>query len=290
VTTLSVTGTSEFRSTEQSHGDEHSDVCRRPGAVVEQDGRCEPSRGIRVANSSSNSVRVDTRVLSPRVPWRTRWRLNRAARLDRRAGLPVGLSAETTPILAELVAQFGYAGERERTSYLADEQHLTVQLRRLQAQLESLQETVRRRTQDVDRLTHATAGDWLSLRYPGEEGLSPAATQTRRAVAHRRALDAAEATRRQAQQEVDDVLVEIADVRARIHRRAEVARSHVVRHRELAHRKAAIYRRTLLRRHPERGALIDRWTTEICVLPDWATRIAPLPSESSSQSENGVFA
>jgi hypothetical protein len=245
--------------------------------------------GDRVA-STSPSVRVDTGVLSQRVPLRVRWRLNRAARLDRRAGLPVGLSAETTPALAELVAQFGYASERERTSFLADEQQLTVQLHRLQAQLRSLQEASRRRVEEVQRLSHETPEAWLSVRYPGESQLSPAATRARRAMAHRRALEAAEARQRQAQQQVDEVLVELADVRARIHRRAEVARSHVLRHRELAHRKAALYRRALLRRHPERGELIRRWTTDICVLPSWAAVISPLPESTPAASQTGVFA
>jgi hypothetical protein len=245
--------------------------------------------GDRVA-SSSPSVRVDTRLLSERIPLRVRWRLNRAARVDRRAGLPVGLSAETTPALAELVAQFGYASERERTSYLADEQQLTVQLHRLETQLRSLQDIVRRRTEEVERLRHETAESWLDLRYPGESHLSVAATRTRRAVAHRRALEAAEAVQRQTQQQVDDVLVELAEVRACIHRRAEVARSHVLRHRELAHRKAALYRRALLRRHPERGELIRRWTTEICVLPSWAAAISPLPGSTPAAPQTGVFA
>ncbi len=243
-----------------------------------------------MAVSPSPRLRADTRALSLRVPWRTRWRLARAARTDRRAGLPVGLDAATTPVLAEIVARFGYAAERERTAYLADEQFLAVEVHRLESRHRSLGEELRRRTEDVARLRHQTEGSWLEVRYPGEEGLSLAATRTRRSVAHRRALESAEAARSRAQHEVDDVLVDIAALRARMHRRAEVARSRVLRHRELAHREAAIYRRLLVRRHPERSALINRWTTDICALPAWAESIAPLPSESSSRPENEVFA
>jgi hypothetical protein len=246
--------------------------------------------GDQVAVSSSPKLRADTRALSPRVPWRTRWRLARAARIDRRAGLPVGLDAGTTPVLAEIVARFNYAAERERTSYLADEQYLTVELHRLESRHRSLSEELQRRAERIDHLAHDTERSWLDVRYPGEEGLSLAATRTRRAVAHRRALESAEAARSQAQHEVDDVLVEIADLRARMHRRAEVARSRVLRHRELAHGEAAVYRRFLVRRHPERSALIDRWTTDICALPAWAESIAPLPSESPSRPTNEVFA
>jgi hypothetical protein len=235
-------------------------------------------------------LRVDTRALSPRVSWRTRWRLARAARIDRRAGLPVGLSADTTPVLAEMQAEFQYAAERERTSYLADEQFLTVERHRLEARRRSLTEELGRRSDHLGRQLHETESSWLELRYPGEEHLSRAATRTRRAVTHLRAVEAAEAGQRHAQAQLDDVLVEVADLDARMRRRAEMARSRVLRHRELALRKAAIYRRFLLRRHPERSALIGRWTTDICVVPDWAASIASLPSESSSQPENGVFA
>ena len=246
--------------------------------------------GDRVTVSSLPLERVDTRARSPRVPWRTRWRLARAARIDRRAGLPLGLSAETTPVLAEIVARFGYAAERERTSYLAHEQFLSVERHRLEVRQRSLTEELQRRADDVTRRSQQAENSWLELRFPGEEGLSPAATRTRREISRLRALEAAQAGQRQAQAEVDDVLVELAALGARLRRRAEVARSRVLRHRELAQREAAIYRRFLLRRHPERSALIDRWTPEICVLPDWAARIAPLPSESSSQPENGVLA
>jgi hypothetical protein len=46
---------------------------------------------------------------------------------------------------------------------------------------------------------------------------------------------------------------------------------------------AAIYRRTLVKRHPEREELVARWTTDICILPDWAAELAPLPSEASME-------
>ena len=246
--------------------------------------------GDRVTVSSLPLERVDTRARSPRVAWRTRWRFARAARLDRRAGLPLGLSAETTPVLAEIVARFNYAAERERTAYLADEQFLAVERHRLEARRRSLAELRDRLDQELDRQLHPTEGSWLEVRYPGEEDLSPAATRTRRAVTHLRAVEAAEARKRHAQAQMDDVLLEVADVEARMRRRAEVARSRVLRHRELGHREAAIYRRFLLRRHPERSALIGRWTTDLCLLPDWAARIAPLPSESSSQPDTEVFA
>jgi hypothetical protein len=243
-----------------------------------------------VAVSSSPRLRADTRGLSPRVPWRTRWRLARAARIDRRAGLPLGLDAGTTPVLAEIVARFHHAAEGERTSYLADEHDLTVELHRLESRRSSLSEELQRRAERLAHLTHGTDRSWLDVRYAGEESLSPAATRTRRAVSHRRALESAEAARSQAQGEMDDLLVEIADLRARMERRAEGARSSVLRHRERAQGEAAVYRRFLVRRHPERSALIDRWTTDICVLPAWAESIAPLPSESSSRPENEVSA
>lgn len=221
--------------------------------------------------------------LSPRVPWRLRWRLHRAARTDRRAGLPVGLSAGTTPVLAELVALYGHACERERTTYLAAEAELSVRLRRLDAQIDACRAEVRRRADEVQRLSHPTSEDWLTTRYPGEELLPSVATRTRRAVAHQRQLAQAQADHHRAAQQLEDVLGDRAEVEATLRRRADIARSRVQRHRQLTERMAAVYRRTLITRHPERDALIARWTTGICAGPAWADDLVPLPSEASTE-------
>jgi hypothetical protein len=220
---------------------------------------------------------------SPRVPWRARWRLHRAARSDRRAGLPVGLSPDTTPVLAELVALYGHACERERTAYLAEETELSVRLRRLETQIEALDAGSRRRAAEVERLTHPTAEAWLATRFPGEEFLPSVATRTRRAVAHQRQLAQAQAEYGEAQLELEQALADRAEVAARLRRQAEIARSRVQRHRELTERMASIYRRTLVKRHPEREALIGRWSTGICTSPDWALELAALPSEASTE-------
>ena len=152
--------------------------------------------------------------LTPRVPWRMRWRLHRAARTDRRAGLPVGLSADTTPVLAELVALYGHACERERTTYLAAEAELSVRLRRLDAQIDAGRAEVRRRSDEVQRLSHPTSEDWLASRFPGEELLPAVATRTRRAVAHQRQLAQAQADLHSAAQELENVRGDRAEVEA----------------------------------------------------------------------------
>jgi hypothetical protein len=47
---------------------------------------------------------------------------------------------------------------------------------------------------------------------------------------------------------------------------------------EHADRLAAIYRRALVRRHPQREALVDRWTTELAPPPAWVMTDGLVPS------------
>jgi hypothetical protein len=186
-------------------------------------------------------------------------------------------------MLRELVALFGHTCERERTDYLSVERRLHTQLRRLDAHIEALEGELARCGAEVERLSHPTPEEWLTVRFPGEENLSPVATRSRRTVAHRRQLGEAKAARDGVQQLVYDALAARSDFRAELQRRAEIARSRVQRHRERAERMAALYRRTLVKRHPEREQLINRWETDICVVPDWAADMALLPSEVSTE-------
>lgn len=220
---------------------------------------------------------------SPSVSWRSRWQLSRAARSDRRAGLPLGLSAETTPVLGELVALYGHACESERTAYLAADSELDVRLRRLDAQIEAADAEIQRCAAEVRRQSQPTSADWLAIRFPGEELMPEVVTRARRVVAHQRDLARAEAAHHAAQQARENLRTDRSEVAAHLRRRAEIARSHVQRHRELTERMAAVYRRTLVKRHPEREQLIARWTNGICALPSWAIELAPLPSEASTE-------
>ncbi|MGY1680677.1 hypothetical protein [Geodermatophilus sp. SYSU D01176] len=230
----------------------------------------------------TGAQRIDRRYRTLRIPWSTRLRLRWYARADRRAGLPVGVGVASTPVLAELVAEYGEACERQRTACLVDTDPADVRLGQIDAELRTLRATLERQAADVERVAQPPAPAWLARRYPGEENLPESATRERRAVTHQRSVAAARAAQAETQRRLDDVLAEQAHLRAAVQARADVARSHVVRARELTHRKAAVYRRALLRRHPQREELVRLWDTELCDLPAWAAPEIPLPAPAPS--------
>jgi hypothetical protein len=213
---------------------------------------------------------VDRAYRAARVSWRTALRLRWYAKFDRRAGLPVGLSPATTPVLRELSAEYGEVCERERGASLADTDAWTIRLREIEATLRALGETLQSRAQTTELYALPPTEEWLSTRYPGETHLPPSATRERRADAHRRRWNAAHQAQVATRAEMDDLLAERAELQSRVTTREEAARSRVRRYRDLTERKAAIYRRALIRRHPQRDQLIGRWTTEAIPLPAWA--------------------
>ncbi|SDM17972.1 hypothetical protein SAMN05660642_01764 [Geodermatophilus siccatus] len=230
----------------------------------------------------SVTQRVERRYRTLRIPWGIRLRLRWYARADRRADLPVGVSVASTPVLAELVAEYGEVCERERTRCLLDTDPDNVRLGQIDAELLTLRATLARQSEDVERLAQPPAPSWLARRYPGEENLPDSATRERRAVTHQRSVAAARAVQAEIQRRLDDVLAEQAHLAARVRVRTDLARSHVIRARELTHRKAAVYRRALLRRHPQREELVRSWDTELCDLPSWCASETPLPAPAPS--------
>ncbi|SNS42969.1 hypothetical protein SAMN04488107_2515 [Geodermatophilus saharensis] len=221
---------------------------------------------------------VDLGYRTLRIPWRRQLRLRWYARTDRRAGLPVGLDAASTPVLHELVAEFGDACERERTRYLADVDDLVVRSGQVEAQLSALTSALVRQAAEVERCAQPPSEQWLAMRYPNEDAMSPAATRERRAVAHRRQLDRARAAHADLQAQLDAALADQADLKARLRSKADVARSRVVRLSEFTNRQAAVYRRALIRRHAERDELVRRWSTDLARPPAWAAGDPSLPT------------
>ena len=189
----------------------------------------------------------------------------------------MGLRPSTTPALQEIAARFGLACERERTRHIADTRHLAVALAQVQADIESLTATVERQAAELDQLSAPPGASWMAVRYPGEENLSDAAAQQRRAVRHWTAADIAKATLLETQRRLNAARADQAHVEAELTARADVARSRVLRYAQIADRKAAVYRRALIRRHPQRDQLVDRWTTDLCPMPSWVALQGPLP-------------
>ena len=222
-----------------------------------------------MATTRSKPERYDTSYRSLRIYWPMRWRLLWSARSDRRAGLPIGLSADTTPVLRDLVARRDDACEHERTRYFDAVKPLDVRLAQIDAELISLQRLVAERTDEALRAGVAPTEQQLSLRYAGEQGLAPELVRQRRMTEHERRADAAREAQDDAQHRLDAALAEEAQLGAQRQNRADVARSRVLRYVDYADRLAAIYRRALVRRHPQRDALVSQWRADLFPPPAW---------------------
>jgi hypothetical protein len=192
-----------------------------------------------------------------------------SAQSDRRAGLPIGLNADTSPALRGLVARRNEACEHERTRYLTAVQPLVISLAELDADVASLGRLLRERTAEVARATARPPEEQLTLRHAGEEDLPAALIHRRRATERRRIADAAVAAQVEAQHQLDVVRRECAQLEAQRQSRADVARSRALRYIDYADRLTAIYRRALVHRHPQREALVQAWSTDLYPPPAW---------------------
>src|SRR4051812_17476765 len=192
-----------------------------------------------------------------------------SAQSDRRAGLPIGLNADTTPALRGLVARRNEACEHERTRYLTAVRPLAIGLAQLDADISSLERLLSERTADVARTTARPTERQLALRHAGEQNLPAALIHRRRATERRRRADAAVAAQVDAQHRLDTARSERAQLEAQRRSRADVARSRVLRYVDYADRLAAVYRRALLHRHRQRDALVRAWSTDLHPPPPW---------------------
>ena len=239
-----------------------------------------------VATTRSKAEWFDKSYRSLPIYWPVRWRLRWAARTDRRAGLPIGLSSDTTPVLRALVARRDDACEHERTRYFDAVKPFDVRLAQIDAELISLQRLVVQHRDEAVRAAVTPTEEQLSLRYAGEQSLVPELIRQRRVTEHKRLADAAKAAQADAQRRLDDTLVEAAQLEAQRQNRADVARSRVLRYVEYADRLAAIYRRALVRRHPQRDALVSQWRADLFPPPAWVLTEDLTPSHR----ETGVAA
>jgi hypothetical protein len=213
-----------------------------------------------------------------RVYWPTRWRLELSARADRRAGLPIGLNAETTPVLRGLVARRDDACEHERTRYVTAVRRLTVRLAELDADVTSLERLLWERSAEVGSATARPTEQQLTLRLAGEQHLPPALIRRRRETEHRRLADAAISAQTEARSRLDKGRREHAQLEASRRSRADVARSRALRYVDHTNRLAAVYRRALVHRHHQREALVQQWSTDLYPPPAWvlADDIVPI--------------
>jgi hypothetical protein len=127
------------------------------------------------------------------------------------------------------------------------------------------------RADEVARASEPLTAEQLAQRLTGEQGLDATLIRQRRQTTHDRALAQARAAHQQAQHALDALLTEQAELTARVQNRLDVARSRVLRYGDLMGRQAAVYRRALVRKHPDREALAHDWDTELCPAPRWVT-------------------
>jgi hypothetical protein len=239
-----------------------------------------------VATTRSKAEWFDKSYRSLPIYWPVRWRLRWAARTDRRAGLPIGLSSDTTPVLRDLVARRDDACEHERTRYFDAVKPFDVRLAQIDAELISLQRLVVQHRDEAVRAAVTPTEEQLSLRYAGEQSLVPELIRQRRVTEHKRLADAAEEAQHDAQRRLDATLAEKAQLGAQRQNRADVARSRVLRYVEYADRLTAIYRGALVRRHPQRDALVSQWRADLFPPPAWVLTDDLTPSHR----ETGVAA
>jgi hypothetical protein len=218
------------------------------------------------------------------VYWPIRWRLLWAARSDRRSGLPVGLSCDTTPVLRGLVARRDDVCERERTQFLIDVGRIDVRRAEIAEELQATERLIRDRTEGCLRLSSRPTDAQLSVRRAGEQSLSVELVQQRRTTEWQRLVDQARVDLDVVRERHDVLLAEMAELEARRQHRAHVAQSRAIRFSEHTDRLAAIYRRALVRRHPQREGLIGEWQTPLSPLPLWVS------SDDLAPTSQGVAA
>ncbi len=231
-----------------------------------------------MATTRSKPERFDSSYRSLRIYWPTRWRLLWAARTDRRAGLPIGLTSDSTPVLRDLATRRDDACEHERTRYYASTEPFAVRLAEIQTDLVALERQLAERTVELSRAVVKPEEARLVERRAGERELPVELVRQRRLTEHSRKEAAARAAVQDIEQQLDRARTEQANLQAVQQNRADVARSRVLRLVEHADRLAAIYRRALVRRHPQREALVDRWTTELAPPPAWVMTDGLVPS------------
>ncbi|WP_138758568.1 hypothetical protein [Modestobacter altitudinis] len=220
----------------------------------------------------------DRRYRALRVYWPTSARLRWQARVDRRAGLPLGLNPGTTPVLQGLVARHDDACERERTRFHVETAPLAVRLQQIEAELPMARLLLAGRADEVARTSSPPAAEALALRLAGEQGLPTELVRQRRQTTHDRAAAAARAAHEDAQRAVDDLLAEEAAIGGQLRNRWDVTRSRALRYGDFMRRQASIYRRALIRKHPERESLAHGWETELCPAPSWVAADDRTPS------------
>ena len=120
------------------------------------------------------------------------------------------------------------ACEQERARYLTDVAPLVVRLGTLEAQLVPLHATLMARATEHARAGTAPSAEQLARRSAGEHDLPDEVVRQRRQAERDRRVAAAAAAQDEAQQALDAVLAERAELEASCRQRAEIARSRLL--------------------------------------------------------------
>jgi hypothetical protein len=108
--------------------------------------------------------------------------------------------------------------------------------------------------------------------------LSEELVRQRRLREHAEAVERARAAQDEAARNLDRALEEQRRLTAERRLRVRYAGSRALRHGERTQRLAAVYRRALAERHPQRERLVEEWQTDICPPPSWVALDDAVPS------------
>ena len=208
--------------------------------------------------------------------WYHGWRDGRAGVPDRERGVA------TTAHREMLIRRAQDAFELER---LVLEERSDAAMRALAAATESRRQTALRLAEAHGRLAAmptAPEPAVLTARRPGEERRDEAIVRLRRAREHDWRRRRGESTVSRARRELEAVARKRAALRDAVDREILAARGRVRRIHEHTHRRLAVYRRKLVRVHPQ-GAWVNVVMDSVAPeLPGWAVRGVdgePLPSD-----------
>lgn len=219
--------------------------------------------------NESRPERVDASYRSLRIHWWTRLRLQWSARSDRRAGLPIGLDAASTPVLRDLVTRHDDVCERERAEGCRAIEPIDIRLAHLAEELPALERQLREDASDVKAAEGAYIDAALRTRRAGEQGLPEELVRDRRRRELDGLADAARSRQAQTARRLDAARQETAELQKQRELHIHVARSRALRFGDHTQRLGAIYRRALIRRHPQRDELVKRWNADFCPPPEW---------------------
>lgn len=210
------------------------------------------------------------------------WRDGRAEIPARSPGIP-SPGPVTTPHRDALIrlAQDAFAQEHLDYQRLVADPHRRIMAER--ARLEAATESLTWARLAADMETRPLADQELKRRRLGEERHPDSVIVQRRIKDQHKLANQARATLTRAQTEIAQIEAELATATQEAEQHHQAAVTRVRRFHEHIHRRLAVYRRSLVRTHPDGGWVNGALSPLSPELPGWALPDAYLPEQLSAQ-------